>query len=132
MTDKVTQKILQNLSENARISWSELAKKVHLTPQAVAVRVNKLIATGVIGKFTITQPNRQLHFITVFLKNTEFDMFETAISAHPLTESLYKISGQGCYHLQVTSKNNNELNNFLTFLLQFGRYSLSSSIQQVK
>lgn len=132
MSDKITNKILQHLSENARISWQELGKKVHLTPQAVAVRVNKLVETGIIGKFTITRPTRQLHFITVFLASPSFDEFETAITAHPLTERLYKISGQGCYHLQITSKNNDELDDFLTFLLQFGRYSLSSNIRQVK
>lgn len=132
MSDKIRDKILQFLSENARLSWSELGKKVHLTPQAVAVRVNKLVEAGVIGKFTITQPTRQLHFITVFLASPAFDKFETAVTAHPLTESLYKISGQGCYHLQVASKNNDELDDFLTFLLQFGRYSLSSSIRQIK
>ncbi len=132
MNDKTTQKILRYLSENARLSWSELGKKVHLTPQAVAVRVNKLVEAGIIGKFTITQPTRQLHFITVFLASPAFDEFEAAIIAHPLAESLYKISGQGCYHLQVTCENNDELDVFLIFLLQFGRYSLSNSIRQVK
>ncbi len=132
MNDRITEKILYYLSENARISWSELGKKVHLTPQAVAVRVNKLIDLGVIGKFTITQPTRQLHFITVFLSSPAFEQFEKAVTEHPLTESLYKISGQGCYHLQITSKDNAELDAFLTFLLKFGRYSLSSSIRQVK
>ncbi len=132
MNDAITRKILQHLSENARLSWSELGKRVHLTPQAVAVRVNKLVEAGIIGKFTITQPTRQRHFITVFLASPAFDKFEEAFTAHPLTESLYKISGQGCYHLQITCEDNDELNVFLNFLLQFGRYSLSSSIRQVK
>lgn len=99
--------------------------------QAVAVRVQKLQESGIIGKFTITQPKYQLHFIPVFLVNPNFAEFETAVTAHPLTESLYKISGKWCYHLQITSENNTEFDKFLTFLLQFGRYSLPSSIQQL-
>lgn len=88
--------------------------------QAVAVRVQKLQESGIIGKFTITQPKRQLHFIPVFLVNPNFAEFETAVTAHPLTESLYKISGKWCYHLQITSENNTEFDKFLTFLLQYG------------
>lgn len=62
----------------------------------------------------------QLHFIPVFLVNPNFAEFETAVTAHPLTESLYKISGKWCYHLQITSENNTEFDKFLTFLLQYG------------
>lgn len=131
INDKITEKILHHLSENARQSWAELGKKVHLTPQAVAVRVQKLQENGIIGKFTITQPKRQLHFISMFLASPNFNEFERAVTSHPLTESLYKISGKGCYHLQITCEDNTELDEFLTFLLQFGHYSLSSSIRQV-
>lgn len=131
MTDKTTQKILMHLSENARMSWAELGEKVHLTPQAIAVRVNKLVEKGDIGKFTITQPKLHYHFITVYLASPAFDEFEAAMINHPFTKELHKISGDGCYYLKIACNSNQELDEFLTFLLKFGRYALSSSVRQV-
>lgn len=46
--DKINLRILRALSKNARISFSELAKQVHLSAPAVAERVKRLEETGVI------------------------------------------------------------------------------------
>lgn len=131
--DKTNKKILSILSLDARISWSELGKKVHLTPQAVAVRVNKLIEIGIIQKFTIKQKheNEQRHFITIFLDNKDYQNFEDTLCKNILTDKFYKISGRGCYHLEIVTKNNFELDNYLNLISEFGRYSLSSNIKQI-
>jgi len=49
--DKLNLRIIRALSENARISFSQLAKKVHLSAPAVAERVRKLEEQGVITAY---------------------------------------------------------------------------------
>jgi len=53
MIDAINRKILAALQENARISYAELGKKVHLSAPAVAERIRKLEAAGVISGYTL-------------------------------------------------------------------------------
>jgi Lrp/AsnC family leucine-responsive transcriptional regulator len=53
MLDPTDIEILKILNRNCRIKLNHLAKEVHLTPPAVAARVERLEATGVIRKYTI-------------------------------------------------------------------------------
>ncbi|HEY5718030.1 MAG TPA: Lrp/AsnC family transcriptional regulator [Motiliproteus sp.] len=48
MIDTINRRIIQALQENARISFAELGKRVHLSAPAVAERVRKLEQAGVI------------------------------------------------------------------------------------
>lgn len=51
--DAIDRRILQNLKEDARASFTYIAKRVGLSEAAVRRRVRNLIASGVIKKFTI-------------------------------------------------------------------------------
>lgn len=51
--DEYDMKILDILSENSRMSYSEIAKKLGLTRQTVKSRIEKLEKEGVIEKYTI-------------------------------------------------------------------------------
>ncbi len=53
MIDAINRKIIAALQENARISWAELGKRVHLSAPAVAERVRKLESAGVITGFRV-------------------------------------------------------------------------------
>lgn len=53
MIDSINRKILAALQENARISFAELAKRVHLTAPAVAERVRKMESAGVITGYSV-------------------------------------------------------------------------------
>jgi Lrp/AsnC family transcriptional regulator, leucine-responsive regulatory protein len=50
MLDGTDKRILEELSQNSRITMKELGKKVHLTGQATASRVAKLEENGIIGR----------------------------------------------------------------------------------
>ncbi|RUM49243.1 MAG: Lrp/AsnC family transcriptional regulator [Marinomonas sp.] len=52
--DKINWKLLKALEENARLSYSELAKLVHLSAPAVAERIKKLEEQGVITGYRAT------------------------------------------------------------------------------
>ena len=48
--DRTNREILLQLSRDARLSWQELGRRVHLTGQAVATRVQLLLDSGVIRR----------------------------------------------------------------------------------
>ena len=49
--DRIAWKIIEELQQNARISWAELGRRVGLTTPAVAERVHRLERLGVIRGF---------------------------------------------------------------------------------
>lgn len=130
--DKIDESILSYLVKDGRMRWQALGEKVHLTPQAVAVRVSKLVDKGIIGKFTITQPQLKQHFITVFMATPNYTGFENAMLKQPMVSSLHKVSGEGCYHLIASCKDDEHLEDLLTTILKFGKYKLASSIRSIK
>ena len=50
--DTIDAKILEVLQENARVSISELSKKINLSLSAASERLKKLEASGIISKYT--------------------------------------------------------------------------------
>jgi len=53
MLDKLDLKIISLLSENSRISYRNISSIVDLTPNAVKIRVNKMISSGIIKEFVV-------------------------------------------------------------------------------
>ena len=51
--DHIDQRILAELQTDARLSWRELADRVHLSPTSVADRVRALERTGVIRAYRV-------------------------------------------------------------------------------
>ena len=51
VVDRIDRRIIDILREDGRISWKELADRVHLAPSTVADRVRRLETAGVIGGF---------------------------------------------------------------------------------
>lgn len=130
-TDKINQAILQQLRKNSRVSWQELGKMVHLSPQATAERVKQMQENGLISAFTIRE-NIQRHFIGVAMKHTDFQYFEQWLNDYPNIESIDKINGDICYLIIYCTDDLIELENFLNDLLQHGAYRLNSSIRKIK
>lgn len=50
--DRIDRRILDLLTNEGRISWKELADRVHLAPSSVADRVRRMEASGVIRGYT--------------------------------------------------------------------------------
>ena len=53
LLDQIDRDILTLLAGDARIGWTELGARVHLSPNAAADRVRRLVRTGVIRRFTV-------------------------------------------------------------------------------
>ena len=98
--DKMDRAILAALAHDARMTWQAVGRRVHLTGQAVATRVQQMVDGGTIRGFIVARGDLRRYFITVFMDTPQFDAFEAFLQAHAEVESASKIAGEGCY--QVT------------------------------
>jgi len=130
--DKINREILALLSRDARMSWQELGRRVHLTGQAVATRVQQLVEDGVIRHFGIVRGDLRRHFITVFLDGPRFTEVETFLRQHPHVESASKIAGEGCYHVVLACADDSALEAFAEQLQPYGRYRVASELRRIK
>ena len=67
MIDTINRKIIAALQQNARISYAELGKRVHLSAPAVAERVRKLESAGIIRGYGLRVDLDRLGFPIVAL-----------------------------------------------------------------
>ncbi|UNT71723.1 Lrp/AsnC family transcriptional regulator (plasmid) [Bacillus sp. N447-1] len=136
MLDQTDMRILEELSQNSRITMKELGEKVHLTGQAAASRVAKLEDNGVIEGYSIKVNQVKLGcfmyaFINIYIKDTHHQPYLSFIKTqekHIINN--YKISGDGCYLLECRFPSNESLDQFLTDLNKHANYKLSIVIKK--
>ncbi|GEA11974.1 Lrp/AsnC family transcriptional regulator [Alteromonas sp. KUL49] len=122
--DKVNIRIVRELSKNARIPFSQLAKKVHLSPPAVAERVRKLEEQGVITAYKpiinlekLGVPIRALVECEVHkamerkLKAKLIDMDEVI--------KIYNVTGITTFIVEVGVATLTELNDFIESIIDY-------------
>ena len=98
--DKVDLEILKLLSSNAKISYTDLASKILVSPSTIHVRVKKLEDLGVIKNFTINIDYNKLglsftSYLGVFLdKAKSFDMVVESLRLIPQITVIDFTTGQ--------------------------------------
>lgn len=117
--DIIDQKILHELSKNARISGAEIARKVHLSIPAVTERLRKLDKSGMIEQYTIRCSRKALDlhllaFIKVWLEHQEASSAKAYIVALPEVLECHHIAGEYDLLLKVLVKDTAALEVFLT------------------
>lgn len=138
MLDKTNQQILQCLQRNSRMQLQEIGKTVHLTGQAVAIRIRNMQDEGIIEAFTVNLNSEKLGrpiyaFITVFMKGSaDHVSFIHFLSDRDEVVEAYRITGDGCYWLKANLANQDELNTLLDAILIYGNYKVSNAINIIK
>lgn len=107
--DSIDRRILQELQDNARISNTELARAVGLSPSPCLRRMRRLEESGVIrGHATLLDPVRLGLGVSVFVhvsleKQVEeaLETFEAAVTARPEIVECYLMTGDADYLLRV-------------------------------
>lgn len=137
MFDPTDMEILRLLQKNARMQWKEIGEKVHLTGQAVAARIQKLEDLGVIEGFTVKVNPEKLGkpitaFVTVFMKTAGHQAFERFAEGCEMIVQAYRISGEGCYLLEVNVSTREDLNRLLDEILKHGNFRINLSLGKVK
>lgn len=119
--DDVDRVLLTHLQTDARITNTELARLVDLSPTGLQKRLRKLEDTGVIAHY-VTLVNREavgydmLCFVQVTLKHHEPDgviTFREAVQTMPEVQECYFLTGEYDYLLKVIVRSRRDLERFL-------------------
>jgi Lrp/AsnC family leucine-responsive transcriptional regulator len=120
--DEIDQKILDALTEDGRMSFSDLGERVSLSPNAARDRVRGLLARGVITGFHahIDQGriDRRLRaLIDIRLRSPDHkDQFEHVIQGHPGVEEAVHLTGPSDYVIRIACADPTELDDFINDL----------------
>ena len=107
--DEIDRKILKHLQQEARISNTELADRVGLSPAPCLRRVRTLEDRKVISKYvTLLDPSAVELGVTVFVQisldlqvEDRLDIFERAITRRPEVLECYLMTGDADYLVRV-------------------------------
>ena len=113
--------ILQLLAENGRLSWTEIAEHVSLSPSAVQRHVQQMQASGLIKHFTVALDTKKLgnevrSFVEVKMQRSDVELakqFREIIRGLPQVQSCYKLSGSVDFILDVVAPNLETYGKFL-------------------
>jgi len=135
--DAMDFEIIKLLLENSRFSNKEIGEQIHLTGQAVGVRINKLVDDGIIEKFTISVNKEKIGIhivamIKIYMKTLDHNkMMHLIFNTKSIIEA-YRTSSDCCYFIKVETNNNEILNQILDKISEFATYQLSLSIGKIK
>lgn len=116
--DSIDQEILQILSENSRMSYVEIGKRVSLSRVAVKSRMEALEHEGIIERYSIViNPEKVGRMISAFfdIEVEPIRLFEVAnrISALEVITDVYQMTGSSNLHVHATLELNEDLERFL-------------------
>lgn len=137
MLDHTDREILQCLQRDSRMQWQEIGKIVHLTGQAVAVRIRSMQDEGIIEAFTVSLNHEKLGrpiyaLITVFMSSANHLSFQRFLLDRGNIIEAFRITGEGCYWLKANLANQEELNKLLNEVLIYGNYKVNLAIDKIK
>lgn len=117
--------LLSELQTNSRLSFSELSRRVHLSPPAVAERVRRLEETGVITGYPAQVDLARagwpvIAFIRMSCYGSHCVLRDPAIAAWPEVREIHRITGDACSLLKVASESMTTFENLIDRLAPYG------------
>ena len=127
MTDR---RILGELTENGRISFAELGRRVNLSAPAVAERVQRLERAGVITGYHAELDLRALGYSLTAIVRVKPSPGRLAripelAEAIPEVVECHRITGEDCFYVKVALRSIDELSVVLDRFLDFGETTTS-------
>ena len=114
--DELDYTILSCLKDNARMTSSEISKKINLSVSAVIERIKKLETSGIIEKYTVTLNQKKLGndrvaIMEVSLEHPKYyDAFVDMVSKNPNIQSCYYLTGEFDFVLKIITDSTESLN----------------------
>jgi len=135
--DEFDHKILKLLTENSRLSYAEIGRKISLSQSATKERVQNLTDIGVIKSFTADIDYGLLGYslkviIHLKFKNDEFKIFIDHLKMFPEIISCKRITGEYCLIAECVLKDSSHLENIIGRLIKFGIPSTSVQLSEIK
>jgi len=122
--DRIDSAILAILRDDARIPYQALGQRVHLSANAAADRVRRLVRLGVIRRFTVdidqARLGRDLEAV-IDVRAGDVDRFREGALTCPEVNSLAHVTGRTDFQVHVSCAGTAGLNALLTrFTREFG------------
>jgi Lrp/AsnC family leucine-responsive transcriptional regulator len=122
--DLIDIQILDLLSENARLRLTEMGEKLELTPAAVKYRIQRLIETGIIYKFTIQIDRKKVGYdilallIIYAIAKTQIGSIVTHLKQFPEILKITTLMGDPDIVSEISVTN---MNNFIELLKKISK-----------
>ncbi len=112
-------RIIQMLREDARMSYTNMAKKLNITEAAVRKRVKNLESKGVIKKYTVEVDSSKLGYNIVSLTGVDTDpekFLEVAkrLKDEDFARSVYITTGDHMIMTEIWAKDGDELTHIIS------------------
>jgi Lrp/AsnC family transcriptional regulator, leucine-responsive regulatory protein len=123
--DDIGWSLLRELQENARLSFSELGRRVGLTPPAVADRVRRMEEAGIIRGYRLDlDPARVGLSLTAVIRVTHRGVncleLGRIVSEYPEVLECDRITGAESYSMKVALRSVEHLQELIDRLMPFG------------
>ncbi len=130
LLDKTGQQLLRELQENARLSFSELGRRVGLSTPAVVERMRRLEEAGLVtGYRAEVSPERiglpVTAFIRLFTTAKEYPRFLALAGAMPEILECYHVTGGESFMLKVVVESLVHLESVIARVSPFGETATS-------
>jgi Lrp/AsnC family transcriptional regulator for asnA, asnC and gidA len=114
LLDEINLKILYILSRDASRPFVDIAKELEISDATVHIRVRRLVAAGILRKFTIATDNRllgydHLAFVGINIKEGSSDEAIAILSAFDEILELHEMYGQFDLLLKIRGKSLEEM-----------------------
>lgn len=116
--DAIDHRILELLSENGRMSYVDIGKELNLSRVAIRERVNQLIQSGVIEKFSVVINSEKVGkavsaFFEVDCEPSFLVSVAENLANNPRVASCYQMTGPSTLHMHVLVEDFIALENFI-------------------
>ncbi len=130
--DRIDSEILAILRDDARIPYQTLGDRVHLSANATAERVRRLVRLGVIRTFTVdidhSRLGRDLEAV-IEVRTTDQDRFRRGALTCPEVTWLAYITGRADFQVHVACEGTPGLNALLQrFTREFGATETQTTV----
>lgn len=110
-------KIIEILNQNSRFSIRDIAKKTQIRPSTIHQRIQRLIKSSVIEKFTLKLNNKAIdeNFIVFMFITTKTDLPSTFFQNRRIKE-VFGVTGEYDLLLKLKFKDIEQFNNYIISL----------------
>jgi Lrp/AsnC family leucine-responsive transcriptional regulator len=124
--DAVSGRILEELQRNGRITFSELARRVSLSPPAAAERVRRLQETGVITGFRAQLDLEKIGlpiqaFVRVLATANTHGKLSKEVVRFPEVLECHRVTGEEAFIIKAAVQSVQQLEGLVNRLMAFGK-----------
>ncbi len=128
--DRTDWLLLDELQKDGRVSFTELARRVHLSPSAVTERVRRLESTGVISGYSATVDLAKvglplLAVVRLKYNGVHYEPLHRLVQERAQILECLRITGEDCFVLKVAVASMAELEEFMNELARLGNTTTS-------